>query len=97
MAVQHFGMPLSACPPVDSSLKDRITENNKNIDAQVQQLQTLKQDMGNTPKDDPKYNQEVEQYNTLVEQYNALLNLTKGLVEVYNQSISAFNTCINGS
>lgn len=94
MAVQEFGLPLSACPQPDIVLKTQI-ENLKN------QLTSLSQtiEAKNAEINQTQYasrgqrNQAVGEYNDLVNQYNGLSAQLKNLVSNYNQQVSRFNAC----
>ena len=94
VAVQHFGKPKSACPPIDESLLARINENKAELERLRQEIEQKEEEIENTePKRGPVYNRRVEEYNALVEQYNALNAKTKQLVEEYNAQVQEFNAC----
>ncbi len=93
MAVQHFGMPTTACPAPSSILNNQITANNNTLNQLSAQLTTLKAQLESMDKHDPGYNQKVEEYNAKVNEYNALLEQTKSLVNEYNSQITAYNNC----
>ncbi len=94
MAVQHFGLPMSACPQVESSLLATIENNQNRLNQLKNELETRKQELEQyEPKQSPEYNQKVEEYNALVSEYNNLVEETKGLVDKYNSQIRAFNEC----
>jgi len=98
MAVQHFGLPRSACPSVDESLKNTITANQAQIDADEAKLEQLKNQMaeegsnGGSP-----HASTVDEYNSLVKIYNSLLAETDTEISDYNQEVRALNACIAGS
>lgn len=86
MAVQHFALPLSACPKANESIKSKIEENEKQI---VEIEQTL-----NSMKDNLKTRRDVKEYNDLVLKHNALVDVEKALIEEYNQQVRIFNQCL---
>lgn len=97
LAVQHFGLPLSACPQPDETLKTKIEENQNqikelknNLDLIKIEIETLK------PKHSPVYFEKILQYNNLVDQYNALINETEDLINQYNNQVKIFNDCAAG-
>lgn len=95
IAVQHFGLPLSACPQPDDSLKQKITDNKAQLDQLENELETKFSQLESTkPEEDPQYNQKIDDYNNLVNQYNTLVAETKNLIEEYNRQVASFNQCI---
>lgn len=95
LAVQSFGMPLSACPASDPALKAQIDANNLTITNLRAELDAKKALLDATPQTDPNYNNYVNDFNTLVPQFNALVEANRIAVENYNAGVQAFNTCIN--
>ena len=94
MAVQEFGLPISACPSPDDALSAMIDANKEELEARGEELEEKQEELENTePKYGPAYNRAVREYNELVEAYNALLKETKTLVEEYNEQVSVFNVC----
>ena len=94
LAVQHFGLPFSACPQPDEATKTTIESNQKQIEELRTVLKELKAEIeAIKPKLGEFYNQKVEQYNTLVGQYNNLINKTEQLVSQYNGQVNLFNDC----
>ncbi|AKM79605.1 MAG: hypothetical protein UX85_C0001G0235 [Candidatus Beckwithbacteria bacterium GW2011_GWB1_47_15] len=95
LAVQHFGVPLSACPGPDGGLAATIEDNKVRLDQLSQELAQRKQELeAYQPKRGPEYEQKVDEYNGLVEVYNQLIVETKGQVEDYNNQVNAFNACV---
>ncbi len=88
LAVQSFGMPLSACPAIDASMKTQIDTNNAQISEMKITLDAKKALLNNSSK------KEVDEYNELVSAYNTLIESTRILVETYNAGIQAYNACI---
>ncbi len=93
IAVQSFGLPLSACPTIDANLHAQIDENNIQIANLRTELDAKKMQLENTPTDNLDYNIYVTEYNTLVKPYNALVEKTKVLIAEYNAQIQIFNKC----
>ncbi|MBI2103686.1 hypothetical protein HYT59_01635 [Candidatus Woesebacteria bacterium] len=96
LAVQHFGRPLSDCPGPSTSLKQTIDTNESRLDQLQDELNAMKTDLENTPRNDPSYNQKVEAYNAKVNEYNTLLESTKKLIDQFNTQVNAFNACASG-
>jgi len=95
LAVQHFGLPLSACPKPDEKIKTEIESDKtqiKELEIKLQDLLTEIQDM--KPRRDPNYNQKVEEYNALVAEYNNLVGEIKDLIDKYNSQVNLFNNCL---
>lgn len=93
MAVQEFGLPLSACPSPDASLKLTIDSNLKQIDSLAAAIAAKKTEIDNA-KNRSQYNQAVNEYNSLVQQYNNLASITKKLISSYNSQVEQFNQCV---
>jgi len=95
LAVQHFALPLSACPKPDEDIKTEI-ESDKNqikeLETRLEELLVEIQDM--KPRRDPNYNQKVEEYNALVAEYNNLVGEIKNLIDKYNTQVNLFNNCL---
>ncbi len=95
LAVQSFGMPLSACPAIDATIKTQIDTNNSQISDIKISLDAKKAQLDGTSKDDPNYNIYVAEFNELVSPYNTLIESTRTIVETYNAGVRAHNTCIS--
>ena len=94
LAVQHFGLPLSACPSPSKEKISKISGNQNQIEEMYLVLSVLQEEINSMrPKRGSDYNQKVEEYNNLVSQYNLLINETKLLIEQYNQEVLLFNEC----
>ena len=98
LAVQHFGLPLSACSQPEEALKVRIEENQKQIGELLTTLTTLRAEIRTIgrPRRISMDSQKIEEYNILVSQYNALIEETKDLVSQYNSQVQIFNECAAG-
>lgn len=98
LAVQHFGLPLSACPQPNLFLKEKIDSNQAEIKSLQVAIVSLESELKSIKRRDREtYNLKVEEYNNLISRYNALVNETKSLVEQYNLQISLFNDCVSGT
>lgn len=95
LAVQSFGMPLSACPVTDAALKAQIESDNAQIATMRAELDSKKAQLEATSPYDPSYNTYVGEYNALVPTYNTLVESTRTLVADYNAGVRAFNACIS--
>ena len=97
LAVQHFGLPVSACPKPSETTKINIETNENQIKELQNTIDTLRVEIQNTrPKRSSSYQQKIDQYNNLVFQYNNLLEETKSLIVEYNIEVSTFNECVSG-
>jgi len=101
MAIQVFAFPLSACPKIDSALKQKIDQNNATITSMEVSINGLKNIIESS---DPRsggdikvYNENVRRYNQLVSEVNALIKETKNYVTTYNAQVDAFNKCAKGN
>lgn len=95
LAVQSFGMPLSACPVIDTALKAQVESNNTQIATMRAELDAKKAQIEATSPYDSIYNTYVGEFNALVPIYNALVESTRTLVTDYNAEVRAFNSCIS--
>ena len=95
LAVQSFGMPLSACPEISVAVKNQIDANNTEIARLRAALDAKKAQVDATPTSDPNYNTYANEFNALVPQYNTIIEINRTLVANYNTSVQVFNDCIN--
>ncbi len=95
LAVQSFGMPLSACPSIDSQIKLQIDNNNVEIVNLRAQLDAKKAQIDSTLPADTNYNVYVVEFNALIPPYNSFIEQNRFLVATYNASVEAYNNCIN--
>lgn len=98
MAVQHFGLPKSACPAIDEVLKGIIDLDQKNIKQMERDLATKRAmiDSGAVSPDGMTTNNQIDSYNALVAEYNKLILNIKTKINKYNQEVRDFNSCIAG-
>jgi uncharacterized protein YkwD len=96
IAVQEFGMPVSACPSVDDALKIQIDAFKNQLSSLSSELTSQKGQLENIGKETNNnfFSQKVEQYNQLVNQYNDLISRVKGMVDEYNAQVEAQNACV---
>lgn len=97
LAVQHFGMPLSACPQPDENLALEIEINQSEIRQLQNTLDSLQREIRSIrPKRGEIYQQKIEEYNSLVGEYNVLVDETKALISEYNSQVRLLNECASG-
>lgn len=96
LAVQHFGLPRSACPSINEALHGIINLNQKDIKALETDLSLRRSKIdsgviyaGKTP------NEQITDYNSLVLKYNQMLLDLKQKISQYNTGVRAFNTCLS--
>lgn len=95
LAVQHFGLPFSACPQPSQSFKATINENQTRILELQSELLFLKEEILKiSPKRGIEYIQAIEQYNALILQYNIFVEANKALINAYNSQVDLFNKCV---
>lgn len=95
IAVQEFGLPLSACPAPDGLLKARIENSKVQLEAMVSGLDRKKSDIDKAANQGSAYyNQLVDEYNQMVRDYNLLANELKDFVADYNRQVNSFNNCV---
>lgn len=101
MAVQHFGMPLSACPEPDKSLKSEIDTDEQAVDQLKTNLDVLREELETqkpkTKQETEIYNQKVDAYNYNLGQYNMFVDQIKNLINNYNHQVELFNSCLNAA
>lgn len=94
VAVQHFGRPKSSCPEVDSALSTTITNNEDVLAAMEAELASLKEVIDSEGPGSGEYQTHIAEYNAQVTAYNNLSKKIQSDIELYNESVRAFNTCI---
>lgn len=97
LAVQSFGMPLSACPAIDYTLKSQIDVNNITIATLRAELDAKKAQIDATPASEYNYNIYVNEFNAIVPEYNRIVGNNRTIVADYNAGVQAFNSCINAA
>ena len=101
LAVQHFALPLSACPAPDENLKIGIESFEAQINSLSVQASALKAELeSEKPKNRNEYdayNAKVNEYNALAQQINALIGQVKSIIPVYNQQVNLFNQCVGAN
>ncbi len=95
LAVQHFGLPKSACPSISSNLKSSIDSMQSKAKSIQKDLDKMKADIDTAT--DPSIKSElIKKYNDLVNTYNTLIASVKASVDKYNTQVRAFNACVKG-
>ncbi len=95
MAVQHFGLPKSACPSIDEVLKGIIAIDQKTIKTIEEDLtrKKAKVDSG-AVSNGMTTSEQINEYNSLVNDYNKLIINIKQKINTYNEQVRSFNHCI---
>lgn len=95
MAVQHFGLPKSACPSIDEVLKGTIDIDQKNIRTMENEIALKKAiiDSG-AVAEGMTTNEQINNYNVLVNNYNQLILDIKEKINKFNLGVKSFNACI---
>jgi outer membrane murein-binding lipoprotein Lpp len=94
IAVQEFGLPVTACPQPSRANKAAIDQGKKTVDALEASLGAQKIIIdGITLKYGDDYNAKVEKYNTTVHQFNAAVIALKAKISAYNKEVATFNNC----
>lgn len=94
IAVQEFGLPITACPQPSSIDKKTIDKAKKNVDLLEASLAAQKKTIDDASlKYGAEYNALVEKYNTSVHQFNAAVTSLKSKISDYNKQVAAFNAC----
>lgn len=100
IAVQEFGRPGSACPPLDGSLRERVQADEATIDQLVKDAAAKKSDIEAHPatrsEADAGYDP-IDEYNALIRQINALNGRIEDEVTAYNEGVRAYNACANAA
>lgn len=101
LAAQVFARPLASCPQPDATLKAQIAILETQVDSFKREAEHKLYEIENAHpsanrRNDPEYNQKVDEYNTLIEQINAKIAELKILVSQYNEQVRLFNTCASG-
>lgn len=96
LAVQHFGLPKDNCPTINQKLKDKIT-NNQNRITKLQRELSLKKESIDNGGDSANVQTLIDSYNIEVIRYNKLIASNKIDVELYNKSVTAFNSCVQSN
>jgi uncharacterized protein YkwD len=96
IAVQEFGLPLSACQKPNESQKVKI-ENDKIILDQLAAALDEKKIQIDSASQTSYYNQLIDDYNQAVQTYNSMAENLKLLVADYNDQVKVFNDCVKGA
>jgi uncharacterized protein YkwD len=94
LAVQTFGLPLSACPSQDEELKTEISIKKLEINELQLLLDVSREELhGMQFKQNRAYQKKADAFNSLVEQYNRTVSETQTLITGYNIQVETFNKC----
>ncbi|MBI2035979.1 MAG: hypothetical protein HYT12_04870 [Candidatus Liptonbacteria bacterium] len=95
IAVQEFGLPLTACPNPDANLKNQIVQSQDRLSDLAAELERRRGELESAePKSGPEYNKKVQEHNERVETYNKLLEETRAIITDYNSKVAEFNECL---
>ncbi len=95
MAVQHFGLPKSACPSIDEVLRGIIDLDQKQIKDMESDLSIRRSKIDSGVIYEGLTNgTQIEKYNTLVSDYNKIILNIKEKINKYNEQVKNFNACI---
>jgi len=97
IAVQEFGLPVSACQKPDENLKNQIDSKQIEIDELMSSITAKKEEIEKTNKNSAHYNQMIEDYNEMIKRYNLLAEELKSIVGIYNNQVNEFNNCASNS
>ncbi|MDD5433069.1 MAG: CAP domain-containing protein [Candidatus Pacebacteria bacterium] len=96
IAVQEFGLPLSACQKPNESQKVKIENDKIILDELAIVLDDKKKQIENINQT-AYYNQLFDDYNEMVKAYNLKAENLKLLVADYNDQVKVFNDCVKGA
>lgn len=95
LAVQHFGLPRSACPSIDKILKGKIELEQITLAKMSEDLAKRRTQISQGGiYDGMTNNEQIKAYNDLVVKYNELVKEGKINITKYNNQVRAFNNCI---
>jgi hypothetical protein len=94
VAVQEFGLPITACPEPSRAIKASIDEMKKEVDLLEAELTKQKTAIDNaSPKMGSDYEAKLKQYNIDVNKFNKIVISLKSKISAYNKQVAAFNEC----
>jgi len=97
MAVQHFGLPKSACPSIDDALRSMIDNDQKRVKKLENDLAYKRSEIdsgGLQAKEGVDIIGKIENYNNLVSDYYNIFDNIKEKINKYNEQVKSFNDCI---
>ena len=97
IAVQEFGLPVSACTKPSEDLKNQIDLKQIEIDQLMLSITAKKEEIEKTNKNSAHYDQMIEDYNEMIKRYNLLAEELKSIVKIYNNQVNEFNNCASNS
>lgn len=95
LASQEFGMPSSACPMPDDTLREKIDDGRTNVRDALKRLEAMEQSLRELrSKDIGRYNEEVREYNSFLEKVRIIRKELNRLIDHYNTQLSVYNECV---
>ncbi len=96
LAVQIFGLPLTACPFTGKELRSEIEKQKIELDTWGTALDVQYQELKRSgSRQDPEYSQKVRDYNAEADEYNKAAAEMKAMVEEYNARILEQQQCLD--
>ncbi len=90
LAVQHFGLSVAVCPQPDETIKINIESSQSKIAEIFDVLKALEAELKKmNPRQNPDYQEKINQYNGLVTQYNLLVAQTKAVIDRCRAAVAA--------
>ena len=95
LAVQHFGLPSSACLQPSEIIRLQIEQKKQELEELQSLLLEIQTELRTIrPRWGSDYQQKSEEYNNLVERYNNLLIEAEVFINQYNAQVQQFNQCV---
>ena len=95
LAVQIFGLPLTACPFAGSELRSEIEKQKTELDTWGVDLDAQYQELKKPDsRRDPEYAQKAQDYNASADAYNKAAADMKAMVEQYNAQLREQQACL---
>lgn len=96
IAVQHFGLPKSACPSIDEVLHEIINRDQEAIKTMGADLSNKRDKIESGVIFEGKtISEQIDIYNSDILNYNKLISEIKDKIIKYNEQVQAFNSCIS--
>lgn len=93
MAVQHFAKPIPLCTEIDEVVQSNINIEKIALEGDERELQKRAGIIESDPTITKEY---INDYNTMVNNYNERLNKLRVIINLFNETIVEYNTCVKG-